>query len=88
MILAGRVKECSEVRGLWLHPVQVGLGRVALDFEDTDFLFGSDDSVSAGAAMSDMLNRAADSATKRPLGTVSRRAGQEALKDGFTVDRA
>lgn len=38
--------------------------------------------------MSDILNRAADSAMERALGRVSGRAGLEALKDHLTVDGA
>jgi hypothetical protein len=61
---------------------------VAFDFEDIDLLFRGDDSVGAGAAMSDILNRPAEGAVERALSRVSGRAGLEALKYGFTVDRA
>ena len=78
---------CEE-GGVVIQAVQVGLGGVAFDFEDIDLLLGDDDSVGAGAAMGDMLHRAAESAMERALGRVGRRAGLEALKDGFTVDGA
>jgi len=71
-----------------LQPGQVGLGGVALDFEDIDLLLGSDDSVGAGAPMSDILHRAAEGPMERALGRVSGRATLEALKDSLTVDRA
>ena len=77
-----------EEGGVLLQPSQVGQGGVALDFEDMDLLWGDDDSVGAGAAMSDVLKCAADSAMERALSRVSGRAALEALKDSLAVDRA
>gem|GEM_PF-5115822 len=77
-----------EEGGVLLQPSQVGQGGVALDFEDIDLLWGDDDSVGAGAAMSDVLECAAASAMERALSRVSGRAALEALKHSLAVDRA
>jgi hypothetical protein len=77
-----------EEGGVLLQPLDIGLGGEAFDFQDVDLLFRGDDSVGAGAAMSDILNRTAESAVERALSRVSGRASLEALKDRLTVDRA
>lgn len=88
MGVGAAVVRLGEESGVLLQPVQVVVGRVAFDFEDIDLLWGDNDSVGAGATMSDVLKGAADSAMERTLSRVSGRAGLEALKDGLKGDRA
>jgi len=78
----------GEESGILLQMGQVEMGRVAFDFENIDLLWGDDDSVGAGAAMSEVLKCAADSAMERALGRVGGRATLEALKDGLTGNGA
>jgi len=78
----------GEESGVLLQPLNIGRGRVALDFEDIDLLLGDNDSVGAGATMGEVLKCAADSAMERALGRVGGRATLEALKDGLTGNGA
>jgi len=82
------VRGGGEESGILLQMGQVGRGRVAFDLEDIDLLWGDDDSVGAGAAMSEVLKCAADSAMERALSRVSRRPCLKSLKDGLTGNRA
>jgi len=77
-----------EEGGVLLQFGQVGRGRVAFDLEDIDLLRRNNDSVGAGAAVSEVLKGAADSPMERALGRVSGRALLKALKDSLSVDGA
>lgn len=77
----------GEEGGVLLQPLNIGVGRVAFDFEDIDLLWRDNDGIGAGTTMSDVLKCTADSAMERALSRVSGRALFEALKDGLTAYR-